>query len=273
MDAIEWCRNQSSFPEQMRELVDKSVEPTVRAAAYRALMQRDAEWTKHQVFEHADSISPTDRVAIVTAVRGSVETATWLLNAIGDGKLPRTFVDPSSMDWFRRHSDANLAKLGRETFAPAGDVLKVMREYESAAKQIETADVAAGKALFAQHCANCHRIDDVGHVVGPDISDSRTKTPESLLAAILDPSSAIDASYASFSILTVDGEAVSGLLAGETSDAVTLTLPGGTTRRFEREEIEIFRASTVSLMPEGMQRVMNVDQMRNLISYLKRWRY
>tara|TARA_R110002073_G_scaffold133122_13_gene280242 strand:- start:1340 stop:4327 length:2988 start_codon:yes stop_codon:yes gene_type:complete len=273
LDAIEWCRNQAAFPEQLRDLVDPNVAPNLRAAAYRALMQRDAEWTKQHVLEHADSISPTDRVAVVTAVRSSTQTATWLLNEIGQGNLPRTFVDPSSMDWFRRHSDAKLAKLGREMFAPAGDVLKVMREYEPAAKQIETADVAEGKKLFAQHCANCHRIDDVGYVVGPDISDSRTKTPESLLAAILDPSSAIDASYASYSILTVDGEAVSGLLAGESSDAVTLTLPGGQTRRFERDEIEIFRASSVSLMPEGMQRVMNVDQMRNLISYLKRWRY
>ncbi|TWU17220.1 Cytochrome c [Novipirellula galeiformis] len=273
LDAIEWCRKQPEFATELRALVDKAVDTTVRAAAYRVLMQRDTEWTKQQVLDQAESISPTDRVAVVTAVRGSVQTATWLLTEIGQGNLPRTFVDPSSMDWFRRHSDADLAKLGRETFAPAGDVLEVLREYESAAKEIETADVVQGKALFAQHCANCHRIDEVGHVVGPDISDSRTKTPEALLAAILDPSAAIDASYASYSILTVDGEAVSGLLAGESSDSVTLVIPGGHTRRFEREDIEIFRASSVSLMPEGMQRVMNVEQMRNLIGYLKRWRY
>ncbi|GAA5504951.1 PVC-type heme-binding CxxCH protein [Novipirellula caenicola] len=273
LDAIAWCAKQPALHDSLRGLVDKSVAPTVRAAAYRALMQRDAEWTKQQVLENAESISPTDRVAIVNAVRGSVENATWLLNAIRDDHLPRTFVDPSSMDWFRKHSNAELSKLGRETFAPAGDVLAVLRQYQPAAQQIESADVVQGRQLFAQHCANCHRIDGVGHVVGPDISDSRTKTPESLLAAILDPSSAIDASYASYSVLTVDGEAVSGLLAGESSEAVTLTLPGGQTRRFERDDIEIFRASNVSLMPEGMHRVMNVDQMRNLIGYLKRWRY
>ncbi len=273
LDAIAWMGELVSLPTELRGLVDSRVAAAVRAAAFGWLFRRDVEWAKHYLLEHVDSLAPSDRVAIVDAIRRDSETGMWLLTQISNQGIARTFVDPASMDWFRGHSDSRLAQLGRETFAPPGDVMAVLREYSSSTMQLDTADLASGKALFAQHCANCHRIADVGHAMGPDISDSREKTPEALLSAILDPSAAIDASYASYQLLTVGGEAISGLLADESGDAVTLRIAGGQIRRIERDDIEHLRASSSSLMPEGFQRSIDVSQMRDLIAYLKRWRY
>src|SRR5690606_30134634 len=218
-------------------------------------------------------IPPPDRAAIVSAAKPQIAKAMWLLERIDEGKLPRTFVDPAAMDWFRNHGNVQISDLGKRTFAPPGDVAAAMQEYAPAREQIETADVVAGKTLFAEHWASCHRIDGVGFVVGPDISDSRTKTPAALLAAILDPNAGIDASFVTYNVVTFDGEVIAGLLAGQSNDAVTLQLAGGQTRRIDREDIELFRPSDVSLMPSGLHRAISVDQMRDLIGYLKRWRY
>ncbi len=234
LNALAWMGQQPNLPPQIRGLIQRENDSAIRAAAYRLLMRRDTEWAKQTVLETAGSMAPTDRMAVVEVIRRDVATATWLLHQIGQQALPRNFVDPLSMDAFRNHSDAGLAKLGRETFAPAGDVAEAMARYAGSASNWETADVVRGKLLFTQHCANCHRIDGVGHVVGPDISDSRDKTPASLLAAILDPSSAIDASFVTYQALTLDGEIITGLLADESGDAVTLTIPGGQTRRVAR---------------------------------------
>ncbi|MCO8125101.1 c-type cytochrome [Stieleria sp. TO1_6] len=273
MNALDWCRALDPLPAGLRALVEPDSPPALRAAAYRMLLQQDTQWAQQYVLEQANATTPSDRAAIVSAVKQQLPLAVWLLTKIDKNELPRTFVDPAAMDWFRNHSDSKLAALGKQTFAPPGDVADALQKYTPALQQIETADVVRGKALFAQHCASCHRIESVGQVVGPDISDSRTKTPESLLAAILDPSAAIDASFVTYIVLTIDGETITGLLAGESSDAITLQLPGGETRRIERDEIEIFRPSDISLMPSGLQRVMDVSQMRDLIGYLKRWRY
>ncbi len=273
VDATQWCRTIDPLPTEIRQLVQPASPSALRSAAYRILMQRDTSWCQQYIVEHADAIPPTDRAAIVAAAKQKTATAVWLLEKIADEKLPRTFVDPAAMDWFRNHANAQISDLGKRTFAPPGDVAAAMDEYAPILEQVEAADVVAGKALFAEHCASCHRIDGVGFVVGPDISDSRTKTPAALLTAVLDPNAGIDASYVTYNVVTLDGEVIVGLLAGESSDAVTLQLAGGQTRRIDRDEIELFRPSDVSLMPSGLQRVVSVDQMRDLIGYLKRWRY
>ncbi len=273
LDAIKWIADQPSFPTDIRELIDECTEPSIRGAAYRLLLQRDTDWAMQAVLDHSQVLTATDRQAIVDSARRNQTTARWLLKQINEQHLPRSFVDPATMDWYRNHTNSDLAELGRSTFAPPADIANVLAAYSSTTANLETADLTRGKTLFAQHCANCHRIDGVGHAIGPDISDSRSKTPASLLTAILDPSAAIDASFSAYQVLTIDGEIVSGLLLDESSEAVTLNTPGGQSRRISRDEIEVFKALNQSLMPDGLQRAIDVAQMRDLIAYLKRWRY
>jgi putative membrane-bound dehydrogenase-like protein len=273
LDAIKWIADQPSFPTDVRKLIDERTEPNIRGAAYRLLFQRDAEWAMQAVLDRNNTLAPTDRQAIIDSARRSLTTARWLLTQINDQQLPRNFVDPATMDWYRNHTNRDIAELGRSTFAPPAEIASVLAAYSSTTANLETADLASGKMLFAQHCANCHRIDGVGHEIGPDISDSRTKTPDSLLTAILDPSAAIDASFSAYQVLTVDGEVISGLLVDESADAVTLNMPGGLKRRIARDEIDVFQAMSQSLMPGGIQRAIDLTQMRDLIAYLKRWRY
>ena len=45
-----------------------------------------------------------------------------------------------------------------------------------------------------------------GTVVGPDISDTRTKTAEMLLGDILNPNQAIDSNYVNYLVTTKSGE-------------------------------------------------------------------
>ena len=116
-------------------------------------------------------------------------------------------------------------------------------------------------------------IDGVGTNVGPDISDTRTKTPESLLIAILDPNAAIDSSFLQYQILTVDGRILDGLLIDETADAVTLQQKGGERITIAREDMDRMRSPGVSLMPEGFERSLDQQAMSDLLSYLKNWRY
>ena len=71
-------------------------------------------------------------------------------------------------------------------------------------------------------CATCHRLEDVGHAVGPDLAALTNKTREGLLTAILDPSRDIDQRYAGYMALTTEGKTVTGILVSESSNAVTL---------------------------------------------------
>ncbi|WDQ18615.1 PVC-type heme-binding CxxCH protein [Rhodopirellula sp. P2] len=272
-DAVEVLLALAPHSSALRDRLTDSTDAELRSRILDGLLKTDPEWTRSILVSHQDPWRPEERGVVCRRARSDSDTAKWLLLAVKQEHLPRSFVDATTANALRSHRDKTIRELANQTFAPPEDRAKVLEQYAEVANRFSTADVSTGRKLFAQHCSNCHRMEGVGHAVGPDISDSRTKTAEALLVAVLNPDAAIDASFTRYQILTVDGEVVSGLLHKEDSDSVTLLEAGNQQRRVNRDDIETFRAVDASLMPSGMEQTLSVDQMSDLIGYLKRWRY
>ena len=269
--AIELAGLAGRCPPSFRELLDDGQPTPIRVAAIPVLMRHDREWTRERLApEMLGMAQPLRKAVIAAAMRGDEDTL-WLLGLIGSGDLPKAAIDPASANRLRNHRNDAVRESAARWLAPDADRQQVLQAYASAGRM--DGDAEAGRRLFTEHCSACHRIDGSGTDVGPDISDSRTKTPESLLVAILDPNAAIDAAYVRYSVLTDDGRVLEGLLVDDTPAEIVLHQQGGERVAIPRPEIEEIRSPGISLMPEGFESVMNVDQMRDLISYLKRWRY
>ena len=88
-----------------------------------------------------------------------------------------------------------------------------------------------------------------------------------MYVSILDPSAAVSHNFETYSILTLDGLAVTGLLISETDESVTLRNSEGIDKTIEQEEIEIFKKQKTSLMPQDLQKLLTVDQLVNLVEY------
>ena len=130
-------------------------------------------------------------------------------------------------------------------------------------------DPAAGKAVFVRACAVCHRMGDVGVDVGPNLGALAEKSPEALLIAILDPNRAFESRYAGFTVATVDGRLLTGLIGSETANAVTLRRQEGKEDVVLRRDIEEMAASGQSLMPEGLEKDVSPRDMADLLAYLE----
>ena len=76
--------------------------------------------------------------------------------------------------------------------------------------------------LSMQNCANCHKHRGEGNEVGPDLTGMAVHPKEELLTHILDPSRSVEGNYRSYSVLTVDGIVINGLLASETQTAIEI---------------------------------------------------
>ena len=109
--------------------------------------------------------------------------------------------------------------------------------------------------------------------VGPDIADTRVRTREALLTDILDPDRAIDANYVAYVVATSDGAVYDGVVAAQTASSLTLKRPEGKTEVLLRSAIDEVRSTGRSLMPEGFEAKISVDQMADLLTFLKDWRY
>ena len=129
-------------------------------------------------------------------------------------------------------------------------------------------DKAAGATVFKKLCASCHRLGNEGVEVGPDLAALNDKSPEALVIAILDPNRAFEAKFANFSIATVDGRVLNGLIAGESATAVTLRRQDGKEDVLLRSQIEEMTASGQSLMPEGLEKDLKPHDLADLIAFL-----
>src|SRR5262249_50030559 len=134
-------------------------------------------------------------------------------------------------------------------------------------------EVKRGQEVFRQNCASCHRVAGIGTVTGPDISDTRTKTAEALLNDILAPNAAIDANYLNYQVTTKSGKLITGLISAETASSVALSRGEGQTDVVLRQDIDEIRSTGQSLMPEGLEKNITVEQMADLLAFLKNWRY
>jgi len=255
----------------LRELVSDASPPDLRAAALPLNLRIDPEWTRDYLVQNVTGMTMTVRSAAVSACVRRVEDVKWFLQQIEAGEIPRTVVDPATAKKLRQHPDAAIKSAANRLLATDPNRAKVLKKYAASAGAL--GDATTGRKLFKEHCSACHQVGGVGTNVGPDISDSRTKTPAALLTSILDPNAAIDAAFIQHRVLTLDGRILDGLLVGEENDAVTLQQKGDKRVTIARDDIERLQAPGVSLMPEGFEEVLDPSKMSDLLSYLKNWRY
>ena len=136
-----------------------------------------------------------------------------LLAAIERNEVPAAEIDPARRQSLLQHREPAIGELAQKLLGSqsAGERAEVLGRYQRALEL--NGDAGRGRELFAKHCATCHRIADVGVDVGPDISDSRVKSPIQLLTDILDPNRAIDANYTSYTVSTSAGQIYAGLIS------------------------------------------------------------
>jgi putative membrane-bound dehydrogenase-like protein len=236
--------------------------PPVRLRAIFALARQGQLEAWQRLLEGFSSETPTVQKGILDAALTSVECARAVLGEIVAGRIKPTEVDLA-------RANLLLQKLFAESLPK--DREKALEEYRAVLKI--KADPERGRAVFEKNCATCHRIDKIGVDVAPDISDSRERPPEQLLTDIIQPNRAIDSNYFSYTAVTIDGLTHTGVLTAETSTSVTLKQPEGKSITLPRGEIDELRSDGVSFMPDGLEKNIPPQDMADLISFIKNWRY
>jgi putative heme-binding domain-containing protein len=134
-------------------------------------------------------------------------------------------------------------------------------------------DAKRGQEVFKKNCATCHRVAALGIDVGPDIADTRTKTLSAMLNDIIAPNAAIDANYVNYVVTTKDGRILTGLLTAETASSITLVRAEKQSDVVLRKDVDEIASTGISLMPEGLEKSISVQEMADVLRFLKDWRY
>ncbi len=192
-----------------------------------------------------------------------------LLAAIADGNVQET-----SLGWARsvvlmRDIPDSLKNRARVLLTKEDDQRQVfIRQYQPALDL--TADKVRGKEVFLKNCSVCHQIGGKnGKTFGPDLSTVRNWLPANLIVNILDPGVSIANGYDLWAVELKTGEVKQGIIASETSSAITLRYPGGEEAIIARQDVESLKALNISAMPPGVEKQINQQQMADLLAFLK----
>ncbi len=134
-------------------------------------------------------------------------------------------------------------------------------------------DVARGAKLFADEqklaCAKCHSVDGRASKAGPDLFAVGDKFGRrDLVDAVLMPSAVISPGYGTVIVETKAGVEYQGILKQATAAGVQLMGADGKLVFIATTDVKEQRGSTVSLMPEGLQAGLSLQEFTDLTEYL-----
>ncbi len=220
-----------------------------------------------------NSQTPPLRRAMLDVLLTDEARTALLLESLESGAIKLTEVDATRQARLTKHRNADLRTRAEKLFAAAvsPDRAAVVATYQSALES--KGDAKRGRAVFEKTCVTCHRVAGIGVNVGPDIADTYNKTPAYLLTNILDPNRAVDANYFGYTLVTNQGKVYTGLVKAETASSITIRLPEGKEETILRADVEELKSSGLSLMPVGLEKNISIEQMADLLVFLKNWRY
>ena len=139
----------------------------------------------------------------------------------------------------------------------------------AAAQDVPAGDGARGKALVeSSGCFDCHRIDERGSRLGPNLSRiGGRRTATRLRDALVDPDAEVIADNRFVRIVTKEGTSVTGKLLNQDALSVQLMNSKEELKTYLRANLREFTILDKGLMPSAQGKLTD-QQVADIVSYL-----
>lgn len=201
---------------------------------------------------------------------------TWahrLLTAVDSGTPQAGDLSLDTVRQILLHQDEQLTALVKKHW---GDVQgattdEMLAEIDRATRVINSGSGVShsGKQLFLNSCGKCHKLFDEGGEVGPDLTAFKRDDLRQMLVTVVNPNLEIREGFENYVVVTQDGQTLSGFIADQDNQVVVLKGADAQTRIIPRVEIDQMSAIKRSLMPEGILKPFDDQQLRDLFAYLR----
>jgi putative membrane-bound dehydrogenase-like protein len=259
----------SSVAPVLSNVLESHGSSELQVAAIDSLASFDDPGIATTLISQFRSLSPEARKKTIELLMRRHERVPILVKALEEQSIELSAIETAVRARLLEDSEPDIAQRARRLFQNTrDDRTKLIESYRDVLQMV--GDRERGKKLFDDKCAKCHMQRRQGGRVGPDLSGVNNKTKEELLTSILNPSYAIEPRFTNYLVRTKDGTLHDGIIASETPGAITLR--GGSEEGDEtilRENIVQIRASTISLMPDDLEKSMTHQGLADVISYLR----
>jgi putative heme-binding domain-containing protein len=261
------------FKRPLEELVLSDQPEALRLEALFALESLATESDIADLLPKLSTLPQSIQQGVMRVLARRESTALKLLSAMEDKQIKANTLTNEIRDLLASHSSPELKeKLGR--------LLPEPKLLDDEATRVELArwseflngsggNPYQGKVLFAEHCGKCHKLFNEGGDIGPELTRYNRDDRATMLLSILRPSQEIREGFRTFQALTTDGRVVTGFVVDDNEEIVTLREASGQSITLNKEELEAYKATAKSIMPDGLLDKMTEEQVRDLFAYLQ----
>lgn len=247
--------------------------PDVQSAALTALQAYDLASVGSAIAKLHNSLSG-DVQRIAQGVLASRKTwATSLLLEVDSGNIKPDSIPPAVLQKLLFYKDEQIAGLVRKHW---GDVQSATTdEMRSEIERLQglLADTVGnpyrGKQLFLTNCGKCHQLFTDGGQIGPNLTPYKRDDLRGILLNVVNPSLEIREGFENFVVFTADGRTLNGFVEEQDNRVVVLKGADGQRLIIPRDDIEEMAAIRTSIMPEGILKPLDDQQLRDLFAYLR----
>lgn len=244
--------------------------PALQSAAVATLIALDqTDGIQSLLDESWTALGPAVRKQAIDRLSISVPRLKQLLASVEAGQIRPSEIDRDKKQAFLKHPNAEIKDLAAKLFGMESnpDRAKVLADYQPALQLM--GDRTRGEAVYKKICANCHQVGTQGHAIGPNLATTSNKSHADLLINILDPNREALPLYQTYTIETDQGKILTGMIGAESATSITLKRAEGVQETILRTNIVQIVSNGVSLMPEGLEKELNQQQLADVIEFIK----
>ena len=245
----------------------------IQLAALAALQRFDGDPVASALLAKYPKLPARLKARTRTVLFGRKGWALAFLRGVDAGKFAAKEVTLDELRALAPHGDRTLDALVRKHWGnvQGGTPEERLAEVRRLNNDLRagTGDAKTGREIFAKRCAACHKLFGEGAALGPDLTHANRADRDYLLVSIVDPSAVIRKEHLAYTIHTDDGLVLTGLIAEQTPERITLVNAKNERIPVPRNRIESLRESPVSLMPDNLLKDLKPQELRDLFRYLQ----
>lgn len=241
----------------------------LQLAAVTALGSHDPNITTKPLLASWRTYSPEVRRSVVDVMMKNSVAIQGLLAAVKADTIGRSDIERDKKQLLMSHPSPTVKAVSRELFGNeiSSDRVKIVAQMQNVLKL--DSDLARGLQVFRQKCSVCHQVGKIGSPVAPNLSSVKNKSAADLLISILDPNREAQPNFNVYTVVTLQGQIFTGIIATETSNSITLRRAEGKQDVILRSNIDELISTGTSLMPEGFEKELTPQNIADVIAFVK----
>jgi putative membrane-bound dehydrogenase-like protein len=250
------------------DLLDQKQSQPVQLAALSTLARFNDPRLGPELVQRWNALTPRLRAGALEVLLARADRARALLQAIQSGAIRANVLDSTQVRFLQTHKDPAVRALaGRVLAVPAATSRQEIINRFLPALQLP-GDAARGRKIYEERCISCHRAGGEGASLGPDFVTVKNTGKEKILTNLIDPNAEVRPEFVAYAVDTKDDESLLGLVVHESATSVTLRQAYGKETVIPRANISKMTSQGHSMMPEGLEAGLSLQDMADLLEFI-----